>query len=577
MDKYKITKINDDGVYYTDAEGTEYYTTMQMIKKAIDLFNSGMQDYVNTLPDNSIDGSKLKDATITTDKIADRAVTRDKIAASAVGDVEIANGAVNGYKIGLAQVGNKHLAENSVTANKIADISIFERHIGDNAITSSKIANNAVTSIKLLDRAVGTTKLDNKSVTADKLADNSVTSNKLTEGSVDWHKISPNKLPSDVLEDNCITTEKIADGAVNADKLNSSIAYLPKIVKEDTTNGTYIYDLNKGVEFSSDDINSAIFMTYGLNGEETDIRIKTDLNDDFAIFGYDPFNLDGMLNSNGTFYFSISDGDYRTGTISYNNPIFALNLIDGFFFSYGAGKLRIDDRNVLRGCSLFEPSSKFALNIGVDGLTWYDTDIDMPIFEVLGENDNLSFKYAFTTNTDGTSLIEIKNIYSSYYGISFNKDYTNGIYMGAGDDDQGELNIYAPSSKVVITGGNGIVMKQNIYQPETEYSGAVYSDESGSTEVGTYSIRYIPLYNETGTLIGGQGSISIVLNQSIDSGISIYLDCANPYRFAGGLVNVSEAKFALIAGYPGDKYRVDYTQLTPTAGTWEGFISLYNN
>ena len=137
----------------------------------------------SSVPNNSVDGSKIVDKSITDNDISDTAN-------------------ITGSKIRVASIPLDRLGNNSVDGSKIVDKSITDNDISDTAnITGSKIRPGSITQDRLAfsiasagisANSVNTTHLVDKSVTEAKLADASVTDVKVA--AIDAAKIKTGTL-----------------------------------------------------------------------------------------------------------------------------------------------------------------------------------------------------------------------------------------------------------------------------------------------------------------------------------------------------------------------------------------------
>jgi hypothetical protein len=105
---------------------------------------------VDTIPNDSIKGAMLEDASVGTAKIASLAVVSDKIADGAIIEQKLATDSVSTVKI----------QDDAVTNDKIGVDAVQSAQIQDNAVISSKILDGAVTNQKIADASISANKLD---------------------------------------------------------------------------------------------------------------------------------------------------------------------------------------------------------------------------------------------------------------------------------------------------------------------------------------------------------------------------------------------------------------------------------
>ena len=193
-------------------------------------------DAKNTLIEQSIITSLIKDSNITTIKIADRnvttakindgAVTTPKIAELAVVESKIGTQAVTTDKIGFQAVTEDKIRNENVTTDKLAFKAVTTDKIMDSAVITEKIMNRTITSDKIADGAIITRTLGTSAVTTEKIMDDAVTSEKIMDetikanniavGGVSNANLQSGAVSTVKLQDYCVTNAKIADGCIVA-------------------------------------------------------------------------------------------------------------------------------------------------------------------------------------------------------------------------------------------------------------------------------------------------------------------------------------------------------------------------
>jgi hypothetical protein len=168
----------------------------------------------SSVPNNSVDGSKIVDRSITDNDISDTAN-------------------ITGSKIRVASIPLDRLGNNSVDSSKIVDRSITDTDISDTAnITGSKIRPGSITqdrlafsiaSASISGNSVNTTHLVDRSVTEAKLADASVTDVKVA--AIDAAKIKTGTL--DVARIPALGIDKITGLQERLDSLNPASSKQP--------------------------------------------------------------------------------------------------------------------------------------------------------------------------------------------------------------------------------------------------------------------------------------------------------------------------------------------------------------
>lgn len=172
-------------------------------------------DAKNTLLEQSILTSLIKDSAITTVKIADRNVTTAKIQDGAIITSKLADLNVTEPKIGTRAVSTDKIAPQAVTTDKIRNENV----------TTDKLAFKAVTTEKIMDSAVTTEKIANRNVISDKLADGAVIERTIGTSAVTTNKIMNDAVTSEKIMDETIKANNIAVGGVsNANLQQGSVS-----------------------------------------------------------------------------------------------------------------------------------------------------------------------------------------------------------------------------------------------------------------------------------------------------------------------------------------------------------------
>ena len=212
-------------------------------------------DAKNTLIQQSVITSLIKDANVTTAKIANQNVTTEKIKDQNVTTAKIANQNVTTdkikdlnvttEKINSLAVTNDKLATNSVSTIKIQDKNITTAKLNDQAVTTVKIASEAVTEAKIGPNAVTTVKIKNDAVIESKIKNGSVTEWKIADRAIHAHNIAIGGVSNGNLQDSSVSTEKIEDfSVINSKIANETIIGKDKIVKNSITKDRLDFELN---------------------------------------------------------------------------------------------------------------------------------------------------------------------------------------------------------------------------------------------------------------------------------------------------------------------------------------------
>lgn len=301
--------------------------------------------------------------------------------------------------------------------------------------------------------------------------------------------------------------------------------------------------------------------------DEFDGYPYSDINPSFAVsasrisFGYPDHGA--YFKKDGTSYSLY----FKSADLETPNRIFA--NVDGMNIEIGKQTLYVTDSNIVTGPSVGSSKSIYLLNFGNDGsLVYYDSDIDKTVFDISPTPTSTSATLFFNENRIDTSISDVNETINFFHGDNQN-------YIGYSQEDG--FQVYAIGTTLSLYGENGIIAKQNIRQPAVYLSGTLHSDETTSVSIGSYSIKYMPFYDENGDVVGGQGTIAIELTTAASDN-TIYLSGDLPNNFIGGVANVSANQFSLIGGYTGGtRAKIVFVQVTPQAGTYEGSIMIYNN
>ena len=186
---------------------SECYSNVNDPALITDAFETVLQDAIDngtlalmTIPDRSIDQTKLGDQAVTQrvlalssvgeDELQDNAVTGDKIADGAITIEKLASNIFENYTFPNGAIANAQIANGAVGTDKLANSAVTSQKLADNSVTQQKIANNAVGEDELINGSVTAAKLASGAVGSGKLADGSVTNAKLNDGSVTFEKLA---------------------------------------------------------------------------------------------------------------------------------------------------------------------------------------------------------------------------------------------------------------------------------------------------------------------------------------------------------------------------------------------------
>lgn len=125
----------------------------------------------------------------------------------------------------------------------------------------------------------------------------------------------------------------------------------------------------------------------------------------------------------------------------------------------------------------------------------------------------------------------------------------------------GDYGMSSPSS---------ITLAKNPKQPSIEITGDAMKD---SSKVGTYTIRYVPLYDKNGNLVSGNGTIAISLTSTLaDSMVAL----EGTEDLKATIMGFSSSNQA-VAGAIVNGILVCALPSTNLSGNIEGSISVFNN
>ena len=322
-------------------------------------------------------------------------------------------------------------------------------------------------------------------------------------------------------------------------------------------NGQFeIYDVNPGINFVNENGKYPNRFSFNSDTIDTDFGMRAESGYAFSIRVN---SISRVVNLQDTYGRGMYIGSSST----------IISNTDDVELKSGEQTLRVTDSNVVSGPSVGSSDSIYLLNFGNDGsLVYYDSDIDRTVFDISPTATSVSATLVFNENSVKIGVSDVNETIDFYHG-------DKQSYVGYSQEDG--FTVFASGTTLSLYGENGIIAKQNLRQPAVYLSGTIHPDETTTASIGSYSIKYMPLYDENGDVVGGQGTIAIDLTTSA-SGNTIYLSGDLSNNFIGGVANISANQVSLIGGYTGvTRAKIVFVQVTPQAGTYEGAIMIYNN
>lgn len=171
---------------------------------------------------------------------------------------------------------------------------------------------------------------------------------------------------------------------------------------------------------------------------------------------------------------------------------------------------------------------------------------------------------------DGTKHVCEVGVYNDSFAVEYYEDDGPKCALSLNGDG-----IAIDGTDIYIGGyatndPDSITLAKNPKQPSIELSGNAMH---GGSNVGTYTIRYIPLYDKSGNLVGGSGTIAISLTSTIaDSMVAL----EGTENIKAAILAYSSSNTA-VAGAIVSGILVCALPSTNLSGNIEGSISVFNN
>ena len=225
----------------------------------------------------------------------------------------------------------------------------------------------------------------------------------------------------------------------------------------------------------------------------------------------------------------------------------------------GTLSLTLDEELSDAGVAVASGTTVTALLPGT--ILYVDTS-EAPLYSSLAQ---LSIKNGYMSflNLNGYFRIDIQPADT----VKFSTSTSNASLTTTYASDEIEFSV---NGKIVLTGADGIEMKQNPFQPVLNYTGNVMND---TTIAGSVTINVVPLYNSVGVIVGGSGTIAIDMTGEPGATPVIQWSSSAPaVKLIGTIINGATLSMLEIDGT-----NITCSNVLAQGQTYEGAVNLYNN
>ena len=139
---------------------------------------------------------------------------------------------------------------------------------------------------------------------------------------------------------------------------------------------------------------------------------------------------------------------------------------------------------------------------------------------------------------------------------------------------------YSSDTITFDTPNKALKFLKPIYNTKTKYTGNITEQAGGSTYIGTYTLRYVPVYDEDGEIVGGSGTLVLDLTTTPTAGTrALYLTSSKQLpKFTFIVGSAQEVAYGYCNGVDSGGFTAITTKDALTqATTYEGSCNIFKN
>lgn len=237
-------------------------------------------------------------------------------------------------------------------------------------------------------------------------------------------------------------------------------------------------------------------------------------------------------------------------------------------------------KKMFTGAEITAVARKALLNLPNITGTIFSFD-EGPYIEYDGGDNSLALYNFLYITTNGyiklpDSVFETEISAGNYWARRTDTSFE--IYLSAEEE---LARITKDSNDIVKITKDNISINVNPRQPSIEYEGDITENAGSGAKYGTYTLKYVPLLDSNGNVVGGAGTIALNFTEAA-SATTLYLTNANTLPNLTGVVKATTGAISMICieGASGDASMLTLQgglagAIVPT--TLEGGINIYSN